>query len=252
VPGVIELVDLHVSYGTNEVIKGIDLAITPGTVLAVVGSSGCGKTTMLRCLNRMTPPICKVSGQILLDGESIHKMDPILLRRRVGMVFQKPNPFPMSIKENVLYGVKAQGGRKKSMYNEIVEASLTDAALWDEVKSRLDDSALTLSLGQQQRLCIARALAVSPEVILMDEPAASLDPTSTAELEESIIAMKGAYTVVVVTHDIAEARRVSDYTLYLKDGHVVEHGETEQLFRAPVREETRSYLVDRAFVPAAV
>jgi len=246
VAGVIEIKGMRVAYGATEVIKGIDLTIAPGTVLAVVGPSGCGKTTLLRCLNRMTAPSAKISGDILLDGDDTLRMDPVLLRRRVGMVFQKPNPFPMSIRENVLYGVKAQGGHRKSTYADIVEASLAKAALWQEVKGRLGDSAMTLSLGQQQRLCIARSLAVAPEVILMDEPAASLDPTSTAELEDSIIAMKGAYTVVVVTHDIDEARRVSDHTAYLSGGSLVEFGETEQVFTDARSPETRAYLRGRA------
>jgi phosphate transport system ATP-binding protein len=250
VSGVIEINGLRVSYGSTDVIRGIDMTIAPGTVLAVVGPSGCGKTTLLRCLNRMTAPSAKIAGQIRLDGDDIHRMDAILLRRRVGMVFQKPNPFPMSIKEKVLYGVKAQGGRKKALYREIVEASLTQAALWNEVKDRLDDSALALSLGQQQRLCIARSLAVEPEVILMDEPAASLDPTSTAELEDSIIAMKGAYTVVIVTHDIDEARRVSDYTAFLSGGQVVEFGETEQVFTQARSAVTKSYLGGRTLASA--
>jgi phosphate transport system ATP-binding protein len=238
---VIEIRDLRVSYGATEVISGIDLTIEPGQVLAVVGPSGCGKSTLLRCLNRLTPPSCRIQGSITLDGAETRRMDSILLRRRVGMVFQKPNPFPMSIRENVLYGLKAQG-KGRAAYAQALESSLTTAALWHEVKARLDESAHALSVGQQQRLCIARALAVSPEVILMDEPAASLDPTSTAELESSIIAMKGKYTVVVVTHDIAEARRVSDAVAYLKDGHLVEFGETAQMFTAPRETETKEYL----------
>ena len=248
--GVVETRDLRVAYGAAEVIKGIDLTIAPGTVLAVVGPSGCGKTTLLRCLNRMTTSGAKISGEIFLDGEPTLRMDPVLLRRRIGMVFQKPNPFPMSIRENVLYGVKAQGGTKKSAYKGVVEASLTKAALWHEVKDRLDQSAMALSLGQQQRLCIARSLAVQPEVILMDEPAASLDPTSTAELEDSIIAMKGTYTVVVVTHDIDEARRVSDHTAYLSAGNVVEFGTTQQVFTDARNRETRAYLGGRALTQA--
>ena len=250
--GVVETKGLRVAYGATEVIKGIDLTIAPGTVLAVVGPSGCGKTTLLRCLNRMTASGAKITGEIFLDGEPTLRMDPVLLRRRVGMVFQKPNPFPMSIRENVLYGVKAQGGTKKSVYRDIVETSLTQAALWHEVKDRLDDSAMALSLGQQQRLCIARALSVVPEVILMDEPAASLDPTSTAELEDSIVAMKGAYTVVVVTHDIDEARRVSDHTAYLNAGNVVEFGPTEQVFTDARSAETRAYLGGRVLAGALV
>jgi phosphate transport system ATP-binding protein len=240
-----------VSYGATEVISGIDLTIAPGQVLAVVGPSGCGKSTLLRCLNRLTPPSCKIQGSITLDGAETRRIDPILLRRRVGMVFQKPNPFPMSIRENVLYGLKAQG-KRRDQHAQALESSLTTAALWHEVKARLDHSAHTLSVGQQQRLCIARALAVSPEVILMDEPAASLDPTSTAELESSIIAMKGAYTVVLVTHDIEEARRVSDCVAYLRDGHVVEFGQTEDIFTAPRRIETKEYLGVRTAIAAGV
>ena len=233
------------SYGDTPVIKGIDLTIAPGKVLAIVGPSGCGKTTLLRCLNRLTPANCRIQGSITLDGAETMRIDPILLRRRIGMVFQKPNPFPMSIRENVLYGLKAQG-RRKVEHAPAVESSLATAALWHEVKGRLDDSAHALSVGQQQRLCIARALAVSPEVILMDEPAASLDPVSTAELESSIIAMKGAYTVVVVTHDIEEARRVSDCVAYLHEGRVVEFGQTEAMFTAPAMTETRAFLGSRS------
>ena len=229
--GTIEISDLHVAYGTNEVIRGIDLTLLPGTVTAIIGPSGCGKSTVLRCLNRLSDltPGCNVNGGIALDGEDIFRMDPVSLRRRIGMVFQKPNPFPMSIRENVVYGVRAQGGHKGS-FMPLVEGSLTSAALWDEVKDRLQDSANALSLGQQQRLCIARALAVSPEVMLMDEPAASLDPISTAALEQSIQAMKGRYTVAIVTHDMHEALRVSDFTVFMYMGKIVEHGETKRLF----------------------
>ena len=245
--GVIDIRGLRVSYGRTEVIKGVDLTIPAGEVLAIVGPSGCGKTTLLRCLNRLTAPSCKIAGSIALDGEETRRMDPVLLRRRVGMVFQKPNPFPMSIRENVLYGLKAQG-KRKAEHAQALESSLTIAALWHEVKARLHDSAHTLSLGQQQRLCIARAVAVSPEVILMDEPAASLDPNATAELESSIIAMKGRYTVVIVTHDIGEARRVSDAVAYLRDGSLVEFGATEQIFTAPREAATREYLGDRSAI----
>jgi phosphate transport system ATP-binding protein len=249
--GALEIDGLRASYGRTEVIKGVDLSITAGQVLAIVGPSGCGKTTLLRCLNRLTPSSCRISGRIALDGVETRKIDPVLLRRRVGMVFQKPNPFPMSIRENVLYGLKAQG-KGRSLHTSALESSLTTAALWHEVKDRLHDSAHALSLGQQQRLCIARALAVSPEVILMDEPAASLDPNATAELESSIVAMKGQYTVVLVTHDIGEARRVSDTVAYLRGGELVEFGETEQMFNAPREAATREYLSDRAEMTATV
>jgi len=245
--GAIDIRGLRVAYGRTEVIRGVDLRIAPGQVLAIVGPSGCGKTTLLRCLNRLTAPSCKITGSIALDGEETSRMDPVLLRRRVGMVFQKPNPFPMSIEKNVLYGLRAQGKRKAEDARAL-ESSLTTAALWHEVKTRLDDSAHTLSLGQQQRLCIARAVAVSPEVILMDEPAASLDPDATAELESSIIAMKGRFTVVIVTHDIGEARRVSDAVAYLRGGHLMEFGETEQMFTAPREAATREYLGARSEV----
>ena len=237
---------LRVAYGARQVLKGIDLSIARGKVTAMVGPSGCGKTTLLRTLNRLTDltASCRVTGEVTLDGEDCMAMDPVLLRRRVGMVFQKPNPFPMSIRENVLYGVKAQGG-KKSNHQDLLESALSKAVLWDEVKDRLDESALTLSGGQQQRVCIARCLATSPEVVLMDEPAASLDPRSTAQLEESITAMRGEYTVVIVTHDVPEARRVSDFMAFLYGGRLVELGETETMFEAPVEEATRDYLAGR-------
>jgi phosphate transport system ATP-binding protein len=256
VTNVIEVEGLHVSYAEREVIRGIDLGVAKGQVTAAIGPSGCGKTTLLRTLNRLVEltASCRVTGTVRLDGATIFDMDPVLLRRRVGMVFQKPNPFPMSIRENVLYGVKAQGNGA-GHHDEILESSLARAALWDEVKDRLANSALTLSGGQQQRLCIARCLAVSPEVILMDEPAGSLDPTSTAMLEESILAMKGQYTVVLVTHDVPEARRVSDYLAFMYDGRIVEYGKTQQLFDAPRNQMTRDYIAGRlvtAPMPAVV
>jgi phosphate transport system ATP-binding protein len=240
---VMETESLRVAYGGREVLHGIDLAIEQGAVTALVGPSGCGKTTFLRTLNRLTELSlnCRVSGRVWIDGEDCIAMDPVLLRRRVGMVFQKPNPFPMSIRENVLYGVKARG-TDRSEHGAILEASLRKAVIWDEVKDRLDDSALSLSGGQQQRVCIARVLATSPEVVLMDEPGASLDPRSTMLLEESILAMRGDYTVVIVTHDVPQANRVSDFLAFLYDGRVVEFGDTRQLFDRPREPATRDYL----------
>ena len=240
---VMETGALRVAYSGREVLHGVDVPIARGQVTAMVGPSGCGKTTILRTLNRLTDltPGCRVTGMVTIDGEDCIGMDPVLLRRRVGMVFQKPNPFPMSIRENVLYGVKAQGGKRRHE-EEILEASLTKAVIWNEVKDRLHDSALALSGGQQQRVCIARTLATSPEVVLMDEPGASLDPRSTALLEESILAMRGDYTVVVVTHDVPQAHRVSDFLAFLYDGHVVEFGDTKQLFADPREAATRDYL----------
>jgi len=247
---VIEVEKLQVSYGDQDAVQGIDMKIVGGKVTAIIGPSGCGKTTFLRSLNRLTElnEKCRVHGSVTLDGEDIFAMDPVSLRRRIGMVFQKPNPFPMSVKDNVLYGVKAQGGRGT---RAILEESLRKAVLWDEVKDRLFSSALTLSGGQQQRLCIARCLAVAPEVILMDEPAGSLDPGATLQLEASILAMKGAYTVVIVTHDVQEARRVSDYTAFMLSGRVVEFGRTEDVFESAAKEVTRDYLAGRLVTAAA-
>jgi phosphate transport system ATP-binding protein len=238
-----ETIALKVAYSGREVLHGIDLTIARGRVTAMVGPSGCGKTTLLRTLNRLSEltPGCVARGRITLDGEDCLGMDPVLLRRRVGMVFQRPNPFPMSIRENVLYGVKAQGDTK-DRHDEILETSLRMAVLWDEVKDRLNDSALALSGGQQQRICIARSLAVKPEIVLMDEPAGSLDPRSTAKLEESILAMQGEYTVVIVTHDVPQASRVSDYLAFLYAGHLVEFGATATLFDHPREAATRDYL----------
>ena len=240
---VMELQDLRVAYSGREVVHGVALPVARGMVTALVGPSGCGKTTLLRTLNRLSEltPGCRVSGAIRLDGEDCLVMDPILLRRRVGMVFQRPNPFPMSIRENVLYGVKAQGGAKDN-HEQILETSLRKAVIWDEVKDRLDDSALALSGGQQQRICIARSLAVSPEIVLMDEPAGSLDPRSTAKLEESISALRGDYTVVIVTHELGQAERISDFLAFMYAGHIVEFGPTKQMFESPRDPATKEYL----------
>jgi len=251
VQNVMETKGLRVAYSGREVLHGIDLPVARGMVTAMVGPSGCGKTTLLRTLNRLAEltPGCVANGSITIDGEESMAMDPVLLRRRVGMVFQRPNPFPMSIRENVLYGVKAQG-HAAERHDQIVESSLRRAVLWDEVKDRLNDSALALSGGQQQRLCIARTLAVAPEVVLMDEPAGSLDPRSTAKLEESILALRGDYTVVIVTHDVPQAHRVSDFLAFLYAGHLVEYGETATLFTKPRADATRDYLAG-ALITAA-
>jgi phosphate transport system ATP-binding protein len=240
---VMEVTGLRVAYSGREAVHGIDLPVAQGMVTALVGPSGCGKTTLLRTLNRLSEltPGCTVKGSIKLDGEDCLGMDPVLLRRRVGMVFQRPNPFPMSIRENVLYGVKAQGGDKAS-YDEILETSLRKAVIWDEVKDRLNEGALALSGGQQQRICIARSLAVSPEIVLMDEPAGSLDPRSTAKLEESILAMRGDYTVVIVTHELGQAHRISDFLAFMYAGHIIEFGETRQMFERPSQASTHEYL----------
>ena len=246
-PGGLEVRDLQVAYGKNQVIKGIDLAFHPGKITAIIGPSGCGKTTLLRTLNRMSEltPGCKVKGQILLDGEDVLKMDPILLRRRVGMVFQRPNPFPKSIKENLLYGIKAQ--KKKVDHNATIQACLEKAALWEELQHRLNDNAWALSLGQQQRLCIARTMAISPEVILLDEPASSLDPISTGALEESIMAMRGQYTLVIITHNMNEAKKISDYTAFLYNGQLHEYGLTEQIFNSPRQPVTGQYISGKLY-----
>jgi phosphate transport system ATP-binding protein len=237
--------DLMVSYNETKVIKGLNLDITPGKITALMGPSGCGKTTLLRSLNRLSEliPNCRVRGEIYLDRDEIHQIDPILLRRRVGMVFQKPNPFPMSIRENILYGIKA--AKLKVNEDEVIKSSLTQAAIYDEIKDRLKDNAFGLSVGQQQRVCIARALALSPKVILMDEPAASLDPSSAAKVEESIRSMGGDYTVVIVTHNMQQAMRVADFAVFMYLGEVVEAGETKQIFERPQREETREFIEGR-------
>jgi phosphate transport system ATP-binding protein len=217
----------------------------PGKVTAIIGPSGCGKSTLLRTLNRLSEMTegCSVEGDIYLDQTDVLALDPQILRRQVGMVFQKPNPFPMSIRENVLYGVRAT--RLKVNHEHTVRDSLRSAALWDEVKGRLNDSAFALSLGQQQRLCIARVLAVSPTVILMDEPAASLDPASTDRLEETILRLRGAYTIVIVTHNLKQAWRVSDYTIFLTAGRLIEQGPTRDLFDHPRESLTKEYVSGR-------
>jgi len=241
---------LNFFYGANRALQDVSVAIRPQCVTALIGPSGCGKSTFLRSLNRMNDliPGVRVEGKIELEGEDIYstQMDVIHLRRRVGMIFQRSNPFPMSIYDNVAYGVRVNGiAAKRLQLDEIVERTLRDAALWEEVKDRLHRSALSLSGGQQQRLCIARALAVEPEVLLMDEPASALDPISTAKIEELIYNLKQHYTIIVVTHNMQQAARVSDETGFFLTGRLVEFNETKRIFTAPTKRETEDYITGR-------
>ena len=241
--------DLELYYGQNHALKGINMDITPNTVTAFIGPSGCGKSTFLKTLNRMNDLVdgVKITGSVRLDGEDIYgkDVDTTVLRRRVGMVFQQPNPFPMSIYDNIAYGPRVHGIRNKGKLDEIVEQSLRDAAIFDEVKDRLKKSALGLSGGQQQRLCIARALAVEPEVLLMDEPTSALDPISTAKIEDLMETLKKKYTVVVVTHNMQQATRVSDYTAFFLLGALIEFGKTRQVFSYPKEKKTEDYITGR-------
>jgi len=241
--------DLSLSYGDNRVLSNISLALPNNRVTAFIGPSGCGKSTLLRCFNRMSElvPDCNISGTILLDNEDIYArtVNVAELRRRVGMVFQKPNPFPASVYENISFGLKIQGIRKKRVVDDIVEWALRSAALCDEVKDRLHESALGLSGGQQQRLVIARTIAVRPEVLLLDEPASALDPISTLKIEELIHVLKQDFTILIVTHNMQQAARVSDYTAFLHQGRLIEFGETEKLFTRPARRQTEDYITGR-------
>ena len=241
--------DLDLFYGQNRALKGINMDIAPNTVTAFIGPSGCGKSTFLKTLNRMNDLVdgVKITGSVELDGENIYSpnVDTTVLRRRVGMVFQQPNPFPMSIYDNVAYGPRVHGIRSKARLDDIVEESLRGAAIFDEVKDRLKKSALGLSGGQQQRLCIARALAVEPEVLLMDEPTSALDPISTAKIEDLMETLKKKYTVVVVTHNMQQATRVSDYTAFFLLGELIEFGQTRQVFSYPKEKKTEDYITGR-------
>lgn len=240
---------LNLYYGTTQALKNIDLKIPAKRVTAFIGPSGCGKSTLLRCFNRMNDLIdsCRVEGAIRLDGDDIHdrRVDVAELRRRVGMVFQKPNPFPKSIFENVAYGLRLQGVNDKKTLNEVVERALRGAALWDEVKDRLNENAFGLSGGQQQRLVIARAIAIEPEVILLDEPASALDPISTSKIEELIDELKANYTIVIVTHNMQQAARVSDYTAYMYLGELIEYDDTMTVFTNPAEKATEDYITGR-------
>ncbi len=243
----IKIKNLNAYYGEKQVLKEINLDIGEKRVTAIIGPSGCGKSTLLRCINRMNDfiDIFRAEGEIDIDDKDIMQMDPVLLRKQVGMVFQKPNPFPKTIFENVAWGPKIHGTKDKSTLNKIVNNSLKQAALWDEVKGRLKDNALGLSGGQQQRLCIARALAVSPEVILLDEPCSALDPVSTAKIEDLIVALKKHYTIVIVTHNMQQAARVSDNTAFLLNGDLIEYSDTDTLFETPKDKRTEDYITGR-------
>jgi phosphate transport system ATP-binding protein len=245
----IRTVDLSVFYGDSPGIKNVSMVIPEKSVVAIIGPSGCGKSTFLRCLNRMNDliPGIRVEGQVFIDGVDIYSPDTdvVELRKKVGMVWQRPNPFPKSIWENVAFGPKCFGLKDKTKLNQIVEKSLREAALWDEVKDRLDSPALALSGGQQQRLCIARALAVNPSVLLMDEPAASLDPISTTKIEDLILSLSKKYTVVIVTHNMQQAARISDFTAFFLSGSLIEYDVTQKIFTKPSRKETEDYITGR-------
>lgn len=246
--GKIEIKNTDLYYGDFHALKNINLDIPANQITAFIGPSGCGKSTLLKSLNRMNDLVegCRITGELLLDGEDIYgPMDVNLLRRRVGMVFQKPNPFPMSIYDNIAYGPRTHGIRSKAKLDDIVEKALRDAAIWDEVKDRLKKSALGMSGGQQQRLCIARALAVQPEVLLMDEPTSALDPISTSKIEELAMELKGKYTIVIVTHNMQQATRISDKTAFFLLGEVVEFSDTDTLFSMPKDKRTEDYITGR-------
>ncbi len=240
--------NLNLYYNDFHALKDISLHIRPNEITAFIGPSGCGKSTLIKSLNRMNDLVegCRITGTALLDGEDIYGgMDINLLRKRVGMVFQKPNPFPMSVYDNIAFGPRTHGIRSKVKLDDIVEKSLRDAAIWDELKDRLKKSALGLSGGQQQRLCIARALAVQPEVLLMDEPTSALDPISTSRIEDLAVELKKDYTIVMVTHNMQQAARISDRTVFFLLGEVIEYGDTEEIFSMPRDKRTEDYITGR-------
>ena len=251
-PGVepkIKVIGFNFYYGSHKVLKDVSFNINPKFVTSIIGPSGCGKSTLLRCLNRMNDLVLysRPEGTILIDQQDIYdrSIDVVELRKKVGMVFQKPNPFPKTIFENLAYGLKINGMRDKNLIAQRVEESLRDAALWDEVKDRLNESALRLSGGQQQRLCVARTLAIEPEIILMDEPASALDPIATAKIEELIFKLKNKYTIVIVTHNMQQAARVSDMTAFLMQGELIEYGKTSDIFTKPTKKITEDYITGR-------
>ena len=243
-----DIKDLDLYYGSFQALKNVAMSVEEREITAFIGPSGCGKSTLLKTLNRMNDLVegCRIEGRVTLDGEDIYgSMDVNLLRKRVGMVFQKPNPFPMSVYDNVAYGPRTHGVRAKAKLDDIVEKSLTNAAIWDELKDRLKKSALGLSGGQQQRLCIARALAVEPEVLLMDEPTSALDPISTSKIEDLAVELKSKYTIIIVTHNMQQAARISDKTAFFLLGEVIEYGGTERLFSMPKDKRTEDYITGR-------
>lgn len=248
-PAVVDIVDFSLWYGEKQALFDISLPIQRGHVTAIIGPSGCGKSTLLRCVNRMNDLITsvRVQGDMRLNGDSIYEpgVDVIELRKRMGMVFQKPNPFPMSIFENVVYPLRIDGERNKTMLRDVAEKSLRGAALWDEVKDRLHTSGLELSGGQQQRLCIARAIASEPEVLLLDEPCSALDPIATGKIEDLITDLQGDYSILIVTHNMQQASRISDYTAFMYLGRLVEYGPTASIFTRPRLTETNDYVTGR-------
>ncbi len=240
--------NLDLYYGDFQALKNINIEIPEQEITAFIGPSGCGKSTLLKCLNRMNDLVetCKIKGEILLDDENIYdNKDTVRLRKKVGMVFQKPNPFPMSIYDNVAFGPRTHGIKNKNDLDKIVTQALKDAAIWEDVKDRLNKSALSLSGGQQQRLCIARALAVEPDVLLMDEPTSALDPISTGKIEELILKLKEKYTIIMVTHNMQQALRISDKTAFFLLGDLVEFGDTEKIFTAPANKKTEDYITGK-------
>ena len=244
----IEFVNVNKFYGDFHALKDINLDIAANEITAFIGPSGCGKSTLLKSLNRMNDLVrnCQITGKVELDQEDVYRdLDINLLRKKVGMVFQKPNPFPMSIYDNVAFGPRTHGIHNKAQLDEIVERSLKQAAIWEEVKDRLNKSALGMSGGQQQRLCIARALAIEPDILLMDEPTSALDPISTAKIEELVIELKSKYTIVIVTHNMQQAARISDYTAYMYLGEMLEFGITDQIFIKPTKKATEDYITGR-------
>ncbi|MFA5103318.1 MAG: phosphate ABC transporter ATP-binding protein PstB [Candidatus Thermoplasmatota archaeon] len=246
---IIKTVDLNLWYGEKQALYHINMSVLANKITALIGPSGCGKSTLIRCFNRMNDVIdkCKITGSILFDGNDIYHddVDAVEIRKKIGMVFQKPNPFPKSIFENIAYGPRVQGNNNKKELDRIVQKSLQVAALWDEVSDRLHESAMGLSGGQQQRLCIARSLAIEPEIILMDEPCSSLDPIATAKIEDLMLELKKKYTVIIVTHNMQQAARVSDYTAYMYLGKLIEFGRTKQIFENPKEELTENYITGR-------